>query len=180
MLFAALGVAVFAAYVNMTPAAQKVPPELRVQDKKPVVQSDAVTRPRTSGPAVEVEAAPELFVAKLDGDKLKLVPEKASVPQGQKPMVFALNETLKNIHAQGIKVLGVEVKDRVALLDFNPALVEGMGSMEEANLIEGLRLTLGQFKEIDKFQMRLDGEILEEVGGHDTYEAPLDVKRPGS
>lgn len=180
MLFAALGVAVFAAYVNTTPAAQRVAPDLRKPEKESVVRPhDPVTRPKSSGgPSVEIHAEAGLFVATLDGDKVKLVPTSAA-PSGQNPMQFALNGTLKHLHMDSVKVLGVDVRERVALIDFNPALTEGMGSMEEANFMEGLRLTLGQFKEIDKFQMRVDGEFVEEFG-HEAYEGPQDVKRPGS
>lgn len=179
MLFAALGVAVFAAYVNSTPAAQRVAPDLRKPEKDAVVRPhDRISRPKSSGgPSVEVQTEPSVFVATFDGDNVKLVPAHAA-PSGENPMQYALNSTLKNLHMDAVKVIGVDVKERVALIDFNPALTEGMGSQEEANFMEALRLTLGQFKEIDKFQMRVDGEFVEEFG-HETYEGPQDVKRSG-
>lgn len=180
MLFAALGVVVFAAYVTSTPAAQRVPSDLRKPEKDAIVHKlDKTSRPKTSsGPSVEVHSEAELLVATLEGDKVKLVPAKGTA-HDQNPMLFALNGTLKNLHMNGVKAIGVEVRERVAILDFTPALTEGMGSTEESQFMDGLRLTLGQFKEIDKFQMRVDGELVEDFG-HESYEGPQSVTRPGS
>jgi hypothetical protein len=126
---------------------------------------------------VEVQSEPGLVVATLDGDKLKLVPLKAA-SKGEKPIVYVTNHVLRNLKVAGARAIGVEVKERVALIDFNPALTEGFGSMEEANLIKALQMSLGQFKEIDSFQVVIEGQVLDSLG-HFEIDSPVPVIRPG-
>jgi hypothetical protein len=179
MLLAALGVGVFATYVQLSPAAQRVPDAIRRTDKPSVEirQSDRGTRHTRRGPTVDVQSEPGLVVATLDGENVKLVPLKAPSKE-EKPIVYVANHTLQNLKVAGARALGVEIKERVALIDFNPALDEGFGSMEEANLIKALQMSLGQFKEIDAFQLRIEGETLDSLG-HFELDTPVKVIRPG-
>jgi hypothetical protein len=181
MLLAALGVGVFAAYVQLNPAARRVPDSVRRPDPAPVVRpSESVTRPtpRHTGPSVEIQREPELLVASVAGDHVKLVPAHGG-PKGEKPIVFVANETLRNLKLEGARAIGVEIKDRIASIDFNPKLTDGMGSMQEATVLKALQMTFGQFKEIDAFEMRIDGEVLDTLGGHFELENPVPVIRLG-
>ncbi|MGV3618389.1 MAG: GerMN domain-containing protein [Fimbriimonas sp.] len=179
MLLAALGVGVFAAYVQLSPAAQRVPDSIRRPDKPSVEirQKDPVASPTRPGPSVDVHTEQGFVVATLDGDKIKLVPLKPAA-KGEKPIVYVANHTLQNLKVERARALSVEVKERVALIDFNPALTEGFGSMEEANLIKALQMSLGQFKEIDAFQIVIEGEVLDSLG-HFEIDSPVPVIRPG-
>jgi hypothetical protein len=176
MVLAALGVGVFAAYVQMTPAARRVPDELR----RPKTQ---VSRP---GPKVAVESTPaprapqepahgSLFSATVEGDEVKLVPITGDA-KGETPIVFVTNQTLRNLGIQDAKAIGVHVHDRLASLDFNPSIYGGYGSTEEANLIKALQSALGQFAEVDSFELRVDGNKVSSLG-HLELTEPIEVVR---
>ncbi|MEZ0327604.1 MAG: GerMN domain-containing protein [Fimbriimonas sp.] len=176
MVVALVGVAAIAAYVQMTPGAGRVPDELRRQEP-------AVSRP---GPTAEVKATPRhhrseeamLFVPALDGTDVKLGGQLSLVPNGMDQKTHLVTETFKSLGVPEGKALKCEVKSGVAIIDVNAAMVEhGYGSMEEGNMIKALQLALGQFPEVEKFQLMQDGQPIE-LGHLDLSEA-VNVTRPG-
>ncbi len=50
--------------------------------------------------------------------------------------------------------------------------------MEEGYLIKAIQMALGQFKDIDKFQIIVDGKAVDSLGNIDLSK-PVDVIRPG-
>lgn len=179
MLIAALGVGVFAAYVQMTPNARRVPDSLRRPERN---EDTATTREPAKvnhrGPDVDVVAKPSLYLATASGDKVELTPLEAKVPNGTDPIVFTANATLKSLKIGEAKVIGVQVKDRIALIDFTPSLEDGLGSMEEATLVKAMQMTIGQFSDVDGFQFIVDGQALDTLG-HFELDTPVPVIRPG-
>jgi len=173
MAMALLGVVVFAGYVKLTPSASHVADDLRAKPD-PIVHDVHPKRP-----SVEVESSdtPQLKVPVLHGEDVSLDKLAGKTPSGVKPMVFVATETLKQLKIQGAKAIGVDIKDRNALVDFNPALDKGYGSMEEGQLIKSLQWALGQFPEIDTFQIVIDGEVKKSLGQLDLTD-PIPVTRP--
>jgi len=178
MLSAALGVGVFAAYVRMTPSAGRVPDDLRRESTRAALAAEPPAPKVTRKPEVTIEAAPRLMVPEVQGEKVKLVRATNPLPDGDKPIVFVANETLKALKLDKARALGVHVKDGIAIIDFNSELNQGFGSSEESILIKALQMGLGQFKEVEKFQIRIDGEIVESLGHFEIVD-PVDVIRPG-
>jgi len=172
MGIALLGVGVFAAYVKLTPSAAHVAPDIRKPE--PLVHHE-----RPKGPSVEVQSssAQEFKIPVLHGENVSLDKSAGKAPSGVKPMVFVATETLKQLKIDGAKAIGVDVKDRNALVDFNPALDKGYGSMEEGQLIKSLQWALGQFPEIDTFQIVIDGQVKTTLGQLDLTD-PIPVTRP--
>lgn len=176
MVLAALGVGVFAAYVRFGPNVQRVPDEIR----RPSVASETSShRSRPHGPSVEIETSPalDLKIPVVEGDTVHLGKSAGPVPSGTKPMVFLATATLKQLKIEGARALGVDVKGRNALIDFNEALDKGYGSTEEGYLISSLQWALGQFPEIDTFQIVIDGQVKDTLGQLDLSE-PISVTRP--
>lgn len=175
MLLAALGVGVFAAYVQLTPSARTVPPELRKDG--PEVTTTAAPRPRRDRRTTRAVQRVELLVPALDGENVKLVPELTSAV-GDEAIVFVANGALKAMNIDDARALGVNVKDGLATIDFNAGIEKGYGSMEEATLIKALQMGLGQFKNVSRFQFRVEGRTVESLGHYEMAE-PLPVIRPG-
>jgi hypothetical protein len=179
MLLAALGVGVFAAYVKLNPNAGRVPDAVR----RPAIESTApaptprITHRRSSGPDVSIAKQTELRLPVVKGDDVALGHAVGQVPAGEKPMVFLANATLHELRIDKARALGVQIKDRNALVDFNEALDKGYGSTEEGYLIKSLQLALGQFPEIDTFQIVINGEVKDSLGQIDLSE-PITVIRP--
>lgn len=174
MALGALGVGVFAAYVNFTPAAQHIPPALRKPEVEPKVpQTDVSVKPIQT-PKVQTK----LLVATIDGSEVRLV-EATSLPSGVTPMVYAATQSLHNLGVEKARALGVDIHDRKATIDFSPELYQGFGSMEESQVVEALQLAMGQFPEIDTFEMRVDGQKVDTLGQLDLSD-PIPVKRESS
>lgn len=101
-----------------------------------------------------------------------------AVPQGQDPVVFAVNTFLADSGlGNGAKLEKAEVTAGEASLYFTPEFVQGQGSTDEQTLIEGLRMVVGQFPDIQTIRLFADGKPVEE-SGHFEFESPLTVKRP--
>lgn len=178
MLVALLGVGVFAAYVKLTPPAQHVAPELHRPSEVVAApeKPESFVRERKAGPTVEVDSGPQLRVPTLSGDDVKLGRKAGPVPSGVKPMVFIANETLKDLKIDKARAIGVDIHGRNALIDFNPEIEKGYGSTEEGEVIRALSAALGQFSEIDTFQIVVDGKTLDTLGELDLSE-PIAVIR---
>jgi hypothetical protein len=178
MVIALVGAAAIAAYVQMTPGASRVADDLRA-DK------GAVSRPST--PSVEVRTAPRhgrsqeplRMVPALEGAEVKLAKPVSPTPEGIDDKAHLVSETFKAFGIAEGRALKCEVKDKVAIIDVNAALVEhGFGSMEEGNLVKALQLALGQFPDVERFQLLQEGQPIEL--GHLDLSEPIVVTRPGA
>lgn len=174
-LFAATVVAGLAMYVKLAPA-DKVPAQEHRDNavSRPAPQIDVTTK--RSG---AIDGRVEVFAAQPDGDGVKFTSRTVAVPDGEDAKTFAVNEFLKssNIPDTDARLLSVSVEDRVAKLYFNAAFEGGYGTMDEGVLLEGLGRSLGQFAEVDKFEIFVDGKPLDSLGNVE-LESGLDVKRP--
>jgi germination protein M len=70
------------------------------------------------------------------------------------------------------EVLGLSIKDRVAKLDLNSAVLECKDAAAENNMIQGIVMTLAGFSTIDKVQFLFDGKVV------DTMQHGTKVKDP--
>jgi len=59
------------------------------------------------------------------------------------------------------EILGMSIKDGVAKLDLNEAVLNCKDAAEESNMIQGIVLTLTEFSTIDKVQFLFNGKILD-------------------
>jgi len=173
LLLTCLGAGVLAAYVKLTPQASHVVNDLR-QDGPDVSvhsQQNGITEnpatSKSSGFLVPVVAQNDIKLDKPSGDP----------PPGVQPEVFLVNETLTSLQIEGARALGVEVKNGTAMVSFNPGIEKGYGSIEEGYLIKALSMALGQFPNIDKYQVVVEGRTVDSLGNIDLT-TPVDVIRP--
>ncbi|GIK31915.1 MAG: hypothetical protein HND43_01875 [Armatimonadetes bacterium] len=166
-----------AAYVAWAPA-DRIPDWLKRPDKR--------TTSRPVEPTVTPELTPEveqeviLLSPSYVGGELGFTETVAKVPQGEDPKAFVLNRFLDAaaITAADVRVLSVHINsDGLAALSFNKSLGQGLGSMDESTLVNGLRSVIGQFPEVNSMEMFADGEKIDTLG-HFDFSEPIPVKRP--
>ena len=84
------------------------------------------------------------------------------------------NEELSATLPSDIQLLGIEVSDGLAEVDFNQDLIRfhSGGSTGERMTVYSIVNTLAQFEEIQRVQILIEGEIKETLVGH------LDISQP--
>lgn len=179
MVLALLGVGVFGYYLKVTPGAAVVPPEIRkpltAESHQPAVRHTAVQQQDP------VDKAPDeaLRIPVLRGDKLSLSDVKVTPPEGVDARVFVMTKTFEALGVKEGRALDVHVKDGLAEFDINGAVLShGYGTTEEGEVVRALQLGLGQFPEIDRFEMILDGQQVDSLGALDLSD-PIPVLRSG-
>jgi nitrous oxidase accessory protein NosD len=111
----------------------------------------------------------------VDGEKVKLVRVDL---QGKDEKLFVVNRTLDALKLEGAEAKKIDLAGGIAKVDLNEAILSGMGSMEEGTLLKALQMALGQFKEVELFQVTIDGKPVESLGGHLEWYDPQPVIRP--
>lgn len=157
-------------YVKMAPA-DKVPADVRRQERP-----DPTQRPTTADQGEQVA----VWIPTAQGEDVAFRSERVSVPKGESPMVYSVNRFLEasKIVDPGARLLSVDVKDHFADLYFNAAFNATVGSSDEGTLLKGLRLTFGQFADVEKLRFFADGQPMETLGNVDLSEG-IDVLKPG-
>jgi len=174
LLLTVLGAGVLAAYVRLNPKAAYLPRAEASTGPDVSIQANSANQVQ-SPPAA---AASELLVPSVIKNEVKLDKPAGQPPEGVAPEVFLINETLTSLQVDGARALGIDVKDHLAIVSCNPGIQKGYGTMEEGYLIKALSMALGQFKDIDKFQLAVEGKIVDSLGNIDLT-TPVDVIRPG-
>ncbi len=116
----------------------------------------------------------------MKGMDLTFTKALKDVPEGVDPKVFALNEYLRQIPAvpKEAKVLGVEVKDRTAMVSVTQQLENaGFGSEDEKAVLDGIAATLGLDPAVDAVTIEVGGKRVDSLGHADLSE-PMPVIRP--
>lgn len=168
--FALMGVAILAAtatYVKSA-GADKVPEAQRRQEKPQ--KSPEVSVQRTTPSTPQRVFVPEPV---FKGEDLAFEKRETPVEVGRDPRLHVVQEFLKRTQLSdpSARVLSIEVKDGLALVYFNGVFQQSMGSGDESVLINGLAVSLGQFEEIQKFQLYADGQLVDSLGHLDLTEA---------
>jgi hypothetical protein len=186
ILAGTLGVGALAYYVKSTPDASRVPDEIRVvrnQESHP--KPEATIEASETKPNAEKEPTRTIHSNTVripvfgdDISDMGLDKRETPVPSGQDGMRFVAQRIADAAHFDGARVLGVEVRDHVAIVKYNGAVAKGMGSMEEGLFLRALQVGFGQFTQIDKVTVESDGQPLQ--SGHVDLGEPLPVVRPGA
>lgn len=110
--------------------------------------------------------------------------EKRSVPKDDLTPTRAIEELiqgptagsdLKPVLPEGTQLLGLEVKNGTAEVNFNNAFMRNMnvGSQLEDVILSAVVNTLTEFPEIEQVQFLIEGEVVESIGGHIETSKPL-------
>src|SRR5579862_2454617 len=153
LLAGAVGVYAIGVYIKKTPDAENVPPAIHRMNTT-ANPGDKAT-PSTEGQQSSVT----IVTPHSAKGELSLPTKDVEVPQGQDPILFAVNGFFAGSHITPpeAKALGVEVKDGVALIDCTEAMEKSYGSSDEQAIIQGLRKTLAQFPSVQKVQLFVSG-----------------------
>lgn len=116
-------------------------------------------------------------------DAMHLVAETHEVAKNSHPAQTALellssapaSADLVPVLPQGTKVRGISVKDHVAFVDFNNAIIKNNpgGSATETLLVGAVVNTLTEFGDIHKVQILVEGKKVETLTGHMDVSEPL-------
>lgn len=140
----------------------KTPPE------KPTVPSRVV---------IGREQTVNTYKLKIINQEPKLVVERHRVSVSKEPHVEAVKALIaKNeLVPVGTKLIGLEVKDETAYVNFSKEIQENFtgGSDAEALLISSIVYTLTDFKDIKKVQILVEGKRVESLGDHMDISQPL-------
>jgi len=71
------------------------------------------------------------------------------------------------------EILGMSIKDGIAKLDLNDAVLKCKDAVEESNMIQGIVLTLAEFSTIDKVQFMFNGKILDTMPHGTVVKEPI-------
>jgi hypothetical protein len=175
MIAALVGVAGIAYYVQTTPGAARVADDLRKTQQvgRPSVEVSCSSRPSNRPSATKSKY---LIPVMANGD-VALTGDLGNPADGQDDRQFVIDKTFQSMGVGEGRALKVEVKDGLASVDVNAAMVDhGYGSMEEGQMVKALQLALGQFPEISTFRLLLEGQPAEL--GHLDFSEPIEVIRP--
>ncbi len=176
MLLALAGVTAFGLYVRSTPDAAKVAPDLRREEPSKADAPAAQVKNPDPKPA---PAESRYFVAVRAGSALRMARIEKPVPDGEDPKAFVTRETIQGLGLSTVQSRGVKLDGGTAVLDFNAAVRDGLGSSEEGDLLKALQMALGQFSDVDSIRIAVDGQVVEELG-HVEVAEPLPVIRPSA
>lgn len=171
--FGVLGLGALGSYVAVNPKASKV------ENSTKATVAEVLPSATTLDAKPKANVAPVLkakvTVYKLVNGEAKATNTKL-LPKGTDAAVYALTQSLMISDYADVKVLGVDIQQGTALVDFGTTLDTGFGSLEESELLKLIQTTLGQFPEIAKFQPMSEGQPVKEMG-HFEFTEPLPVIR---
>ncbi|CAN5505012.1 hypothetical protein BH11ARM2_BH11ARM2_12190 [soil metagenome] len=155
-LFAALGVGAMATYMARTPASRTIPTEMRREE--PTHKATATER-ETSVPKPVAKGGVRLPVLKDE-----VVSLSDTLTPTSTPIKEVTQAALKVAGMDGIELMGATLKDGTVTLDFNQALSNGVGSMQEGRFIDSLTLGLRQIPAAQRFRLFAEGKPIETLG----------------
>jgi germination protein M len=149
-------------------------------------QRTADTRPPTATNAGRSSRQPvvaHLYFARIADGKQRLVAISRELPAGLPPAEAALEELIRGEVPRGCdrplpratKLLGVSLSHGTATADFSKELESGFpgGSDTEGVIIYSIVNTLTSLPAIDNVQILIEGQRVNEIGGHYILGEPL-------
>lgn len=142
--------------------------------------------PAPGEPAVAPPRQATIYtVDEAHGDENGLAPVKTTLTDPRSPArgaLEALIDTTNSPIPAGTRLRGVKIDDRTATVDFSGEYQKNFhgGDMQEAEAVNSVLMTLGQFPSIDRVQILVEGSPIDTLGGHFEISEPLDVIRPTS
>jgi germination protein M len=147
---------------------------------------NSTTNPSTNNNTSVQPAPKEATVYTVDeahGDENALAPVKVAVADPRSParsVLQSLIETSNSPLPTGTRLLSVKINDGLATVDFSGEFQKNFhgGDEQEAQAVNSVLMTLGQFHSVDRVQFLVDGTAIDSLGGHFELNDPVDVIRP--
>jgi len=120
-----------------------------------------------------------------EGDANDLVATTVRLDDSQQPARTALNALIDAKNSplpKGTAVQGIAIADGLATVDFSSQFKDNFhgSDTEEAQALNSILMTLGQFKSIQRVQITVAGKTVDSLGGHLEISEPLDVITPSA
>lgn len=116
-----------------------------------------------------------LYFIEETGTESYLVPERRIIPYNGHPQLTAVQELINGPERQGLqevfskktKVLKLEIKDGLAIIDLNKEATKlSRGAWGESLAVSALVNTLTKFPEVDQVRILIEGKEVETLSGH--------------
>lgn len=147
--------------------------------RTPGVGQPAVSPPVKKG---EAPSKPVIYTVSLGHGDDDLAARPVANPSLENPVASTLNAllTAKNSPIPtGTTLRGVKIADGLASVDFSQMPIDVLhGETRQTRALTALQRTLGQFPNIDRVQILVNGAPVNNFGEFETS-GPLDVIRPG-
>lgn len=119
------------------------------------------------------------------GDENDLVGHTVPLKDSQQPARTALNALIDADHSplpEGTQVRDIRIEDGLATVDFSKEFKDNFhgSDTQEAQALNSILMTLGQFSTIQRVQILVDGSTADTLGGHLDISGPLDVITPSA
>jgi len=97
-----------------------------------------------------------------------------------KSVLQSLIDTSNSPLPIGTRLLSVKIASGLATVDFSGEFQKNFhgGDEQEAQVVNSILMTLGQFHSVDRVQFLVDGAAIDSLGGHFELTDPVDVIRP--
>jgi germination protein M len=159
----------------------------------PTGSQPPITAPPSQSPSAQTNPAPPTAaprstyiyqVVDHGGDSNDLAPKKVELgtKSPARDAMVALIDSPQSPLPAGTRLLDIRLSDGLATVDFSKEFQKNFhgGDLQEAQVINGILMTLGQFPTIDKVQILVEGAAIDSLGGHFDLTGPADVVRPDS
>lgn len=147
--------------------------------------SSTQAKPSTAAPTAPVSGTIYIpRVAHKGGDNNDLLPKKYELAPSKSPAKEAIQDLISEPQSPlpaGTRLINVSLASGLATVDFSKEFLKNFhgGDLQEAQAINGILMTLGQFPTIDRVQVLVEGATVDSLGGHFDLSTPVDVERPG-
>jgi len=158
--------------------------------KQPLPPSVQQQQGQTSPPLIAPDEHPKTvtiytIAQNTKGDENDLVPITVPLAKAGQPARTALDALIEAKNSplpKGTAVRSIKIEDGLATVDFSPQFKDNFhgSDTEEAQALNSILMTLGQFSTIQHVQILVNGAEIDTLGGHIETDSPLDVITPKS
>ena len=163
-----------------------------------LVDVGAPPAPRPSRPSASVIETTEtetrnvkIYVMKVSQNNASLTPIAYEVPSGEDPKKAAIKRLLSipkwggasaGLIPPDVRMINLTVQGGLARLDLSREFVDGFtgGSMQESLTVRAILRTLGQFRDVKRVQILIEGRRVESLGGHFDLSTPQPCEEAGA
>ena len=147
-------------------------------DKAAATPAEPVTPPAVSEKSLRIYTVAQ----GKTGDSNGLAPLRIESSSSH-PASDALNALIASAPSplpSGASLRTLTIKDGLATVDFSPEFKKNFhgSDTQEAQAVNSILLTLGQFSTVKRVQILVDGDIIDSLGGHFDISTPLNVIHP--
>jgi germination protein M len=146
----------------------------------------AISKPATHpSPAATTQTRQvNIYVVKIIGSQVHLVPMTRPISRSLDPKVAAIKELLAvssrggdsaGLIPPGSRFINLNVDRGLATLDLSREFVDNFhgGSLQESLTLEAITRTLTQFRDVSRVRILVEGRAVDTLGGHFSLSEPL-------